>query len=323
MVPVQELLRIPIRRPKLLAILLADDPKRIGVASLGAFNDRLWRMTGVPLRYFQEVAFWLFQHTAALELQDGGPRAGEEHVGWPHGHRTAKHHAQKPSMKHPTLLLAGALTPTEVSHAQCCSHPWSDDGPSDAADGVSASQAWFEQHFRLVKTSAQEETVAFLHIPNDVSVPSLGSSLATVRNWLRVRASSCGRTKLQHCSHAVDARMLATKAIWMRNEPEVATLSAQALESRVNWACWAITQGIIRPQDLRPPRDGHVRHVLPAVRSFLSQIPAPGDPRALAPFIGCEADVRSLAERTLELLHQVWHERTYACRLQSIIEPSM
>jgi hypothetical protein len=75
---VQELLRIPIRRPKLLAVLKADDPKRIGVASLAAFNDRLWRMTSVPLRYFQEVAFWLFQHTAALELQDNGPRAGEE-----------------------------------------------------------------------------------------------------------------------------------------------------------------------------------------------------------------------------------------------------
>ena len=74
----QELLRIPIRRPKLLPMLKADDPTRVGVASLGAFNDRLWQLTSTPLRYFQEVAFWLFQHTAALELRDDGSRGGEK-----------------------------------------------------------------------------------------------------------------------------------------------------------------------------------------------------------------------------------------------------
>jgi len=73
---VQELLRIPVRHRKLLAVLQADDPKRVGVTSLAAFNDRLWHMTGMPLRYFQEVAFWLLQHTAALEVQEGGQRAG-------------------------------------------------------------------------------------------------------------------------------------------------------------------------------------------------------------------------------------------------------
>ena len=72
----QELLRIPVRHPKLLAMLRAEDPKRVGVANLAAFNDRLWRMTDRPLRYFQEVAFWVLQHTAALELQDTGPRSG-------------------------------------------------------------------------------------------------------------------------------------------------------------------------------------------------------------------------------------------------------
>ena len=48
--------------------------------------------------------------------------------------------------------------------------------------------------------------------------------------------------------------------------------------------------------------------------SFLAQIPAPGEPRALDPFIGCEADVRSLSEHILELLRQVRHLCTYACR---------
>ena len=72
----QELLRIPVRHPKLLAVLKADDPKRVGVTSLAAFNARVWHMTGMPLRYFQEVAFWLLQHTAALEMQDGRQRAG-------------------------------------------------------------------------------------------------------------------------------------------------------------------------------------------------------------------------------------------------------
>ncbi len=46
------------------------------MTSLTAFNDRLWRMTGMPLRYFQEVAFWLLQHTAALEVREDGQRAG-------------------------------------------------------------------------------------------------------------------------------------------------------------------------------------------------------------------------------------------------------
>jgi hypothetical protein len=123
---------------------------------------------------------------------------------------------------------------------------------------------------------------------------------------------------LQPCCRCQNARH---QIVLDSQRAHTATLFTQALESRVNWACWAITQGIIRPQDLSPPRDGNVRHVLPAVRSFLAQIPTPGDPRALAPFIGCDADVRSLAEHTLELLHQVQHERTYARRLQSFTRP--
>ena len=173
---------------------------------------------------------------------------------------------------------------------------------------------------RLVKTSVGKETAAFLHIPADVSVPSVGSSLAGVRSWLRVCTQRFRRWSLLHADMP---KCAADHVVLTTTESETASSCPQALESRVNWACWAITQELIRPQDLMPPRDGNVRHVLPAARSFLAQIPAPGDPRALDPFIGCEADVRSLSERILELLHQVWHGRTHACRLQpSRFEPS-
>ena len=110
----QALLRILIRRPKLLAILKAADPKRVGVVSLGAFNDRLWRQTSVPLRYFQEVAFWLFQHTASLELQDDGPRAGEEPGGLYYMTGTAEPSSPQPQLKLSTLLLNAALALTNL-----------------------------------------------------------------------------------------------------------------------------------------------------------------------------------------------------------------
>ncbi len=82
-------------------------------------------------------------------------------------------------------------------------------------------------------------------------------------------------------------------------------LRTQVLDSRVNWACWAISQGVISPADLAPRDNGDVRHVLPAMRSFLAQLPAPGEPRAVDPFVGCEVDVRYLAEHVLDLCNQV------------------
>ena len=79
----------------------------------------------------------------------------------------------------------------------------------------------------------------------------------------------------------------------------------QVLDSRVNWACWAISQGVISPADLAPPDNDDVRHVVPAMRNFLAQLPAPGEPRAVDPFVGCEVDVRYLSEHVLDLLYQV------------------
>ena len=83
------------------------------------------------------------------------------------------------------------------------------------------------------------------------------------------------------------------------------SLVLQVLDSRVNWACWAISQTVISPADLASRKKGDVRHVLPAVRSFLAQLPAPREPRAVDPFVGCEVDVRYLSEHVLDLLHQV------------------
>ena len=62
---------------------------------------------------------------------------------------------------------------------------------------------------------------------------------------------------------------------------------------------------MIKPEDLAPPGKGDARHVLPAMCSFLAQIPAPGEPRAVDPFVGCEVDVRSVSEHVLALLHKV------------------
>ena len=38
---------------------------------LGAFNERLFTMTALPLRYFQGVALWLFKITASLQVGRG------------------------------------------------------------------------------------------------------------------------------------------------------------------------------------------------------------------------------------------------------------
>ena len=165
----QELLRIPVRHPKLLGPLKADDPKRAGVANLAAFNDRLWVMTGMPLRYFQEVALWLFQHTAALELQDNVQRSGV---------LAAASLCQKLELSAAQMLsrdVSAALTPPKYP---CPDH----------TGGVSATQAWFEQHVELASTSTAEESAAFLRIPANVTIPRIGSSLEEVRTWLRVRA---------------------------------------------------------------------------------------------------------------------------------------
>ena len=69
----QELARIPGRRPKLLQVLKVEDPDRQGAANLAAFNERLWAMTVMPLRYFREVALWLFRYTASMQMGQGNP----------------------------------------------------------------------------------------------------------------------------------------------------------------------------------------------------------------------------------------------------------
>lgn len=67
----QELVRIPCRRPKLLARLQVPEASRRAVLDLGAFNERLFGMTALPLRYFQGVALWLFKITTSLQVGQG------------------------------------------------------------------------------------------------------------------------------------------------------------------------------------------------------------------------------------------------------------
>jgi len=76
----QELVRIPYRRPKLLARLQIPEASRRAVLDLGAFNERLFGMTALPLRYFQGVALWLFKITTGLQVGQGAVDYQSTHI---------------------------------------------------------------------------------------------------------------------------------------------------------------------------------------------------------------------------------------------------
>lgn len=82
------------------------------------------------------------------------------------------------------------------------------------------------------------------------------------------------------------------------------TLSAgaQAVESAVHWATWALQQGVIAPAQLRADA-GDATHVVHVLCRFLDMVPPTG--RGAETFLGCEVDARHLAMKALLLLRQV------------------
>ena len=89
------------------------------------------------------------------------------------------------------------------------------------------------------------------------------------------------------------------------------TPAAQVLEARVDWAVWALDQGIVQAGELAPPAApaaGQAAHVAAALQRFLeaalvAEDGAGGERRGA--MLGLEHSMRRLAVRGLELLNKV------------------
>lgn len=80
----------------------------------------------------------------------------------------------------------------------------------------------------------------------------------------------------------------------------------------MHWATWALQQGVLQPQQLRAG-EGDVTHVIHVLRRFLTMVPPAGG--GAGAFLGCEGDVRHLAENAVLLLRQVWRLLCSRCSI--------
>ena len=87
--------------------------------------------------------------------------------------------------------------------------------------------------------------------------------------------------------------------------------AAQVLEARVDWAVWALDQGIVQAGELTPPEPlapGQAAHIAAALQRFLEAAlvadDGAGGERRNA-LLGLEPSMRRLAVRALELLNKV------------------
>lgn len=87
--------------------------------------------------------------------------------------------------------------------------------------------------------------------------------------------------------------------------------AAQVLEAKVDWAVWALDQGIVQAGEVAPPAApaaGQAAHVAAALQRFLEAAlvaddGAGGDRRGA--LLGLKPSMRRLAARALELLNKV------------------
>lgn len=89
------------------------------------------------------------------------------------------------------------------------------------------------------------------------------------------------------------------------------TPAAQVLEAKVDWAVWALDQGILQAGELAPPAApaaGQAAHVAAVLQRFLDAAleaeDGDGGERRGA-MLGAEHSMRRLAVRALELLNKV------------------
>ena len=89
------------------------------------------------------------------------------------------------------------------------------------------------------------------------------------------------------------------------------TAAAQVLEAKVDWAVWALDQGIVQAGELAPPAapaTGQAAHVAAALQRFLEAALVADDGASderRGAMLGLEHSMRRLAVRALELLNKV------------------